>query len=274
MLHLIRCTGMLFMVAFVFQAKAKAKVQSEPELLQAFVGACDANKASASRFVTDNIVYHHDVLSFFEVPLICYAAKAIGCGSRSKPALLKLEECSAIKEAWMNRTGTTFTVVWESKEQVNVDTAVLILAANDVNGTLITNQSSVDSIRTSFETRKGWYKGAEVDSLSLEEAETIAKRTIDVPLSVNIITQGEADLIYPILESYFKKELVKLRTLEELRKDEIGFQKFVIETFTQHIGEKRTSKMIKMYSNPRYARKMNRRKKGKCCSSGEGNSCR
>lgn len=272
MLLLIRYTGILFIVAFVFQAKAK--VQSESDSLQAPVEAYDANETSASRFVTDNIAYHHDVVSFFEVPLICYAAKAIGCGSRSKPALLKLEECSAIQEAWMNRTGTIFTVVWGSKEQVQVDTAVSILAANDVNGSLITNQSSVDSIRMSFEARKGWYKGAEVDSLSLEEAETIAKRAIDVPLSVDLITQGEADLIYPILESYFKKELVKLRTLEELRKDEIDFQEFVIETFTQHIGEKRTNKMIKMYSNPRYARKMNRRKKGKCCSSGEGNSCR
>lgn len=219
--------------------------------------------------------FHPKPLSFFEVPLVCNAAPTIGCGSRSKPALLNLEDDDAIEEAWMNRTGTTFAVIWREKNGKNNDIALSILAKNNVNGDLVTNEVVIDSLSKSLLKKEGWYKGAAVDSLSLEEAKTISQRAIDVPLSVNIITQEEADLIYPELEDYFRIELVKLRTLDELLTDQEAFQEFVIETFERHIGQKRTKKMIKMYSSKRFVKKMNRRerKKSKCCSPSESKSC-
>ena len=50
--------------------------------------------------------------SFYQVPLICPAARGLGCGSAAKPVLLDLERTSAIDEAWLDQTGQTLAVVW------------------------------------------------------------------------------------------------------------------------------------------------------------------
>jgi len=47
-----------------------------------------------------------EIVTFYDVPLVCGAAPAIGCGSRAKPLLMDLEQRTAIKEAWLNRAGT------------------------------------------------------------------------------------------------------------------------------------------------------------------------
>jgi len=55
------------------------------------------------------------VITFYKTPLVCNAAPDIGCGSRSKPALLELEKNPAIKEAWLNRPGTVIAIAWKDK---------------------------------------------------------------------------------------------------------------------------------------------------------------
>src|SRR6266849_4002430 len=54
-------------------------------------------------------------ISLYEVPLVCPAAPEIGCGSRSKPVLLALEQQPAVAEAWLNRAGTVMAVVWKAE---------------------------------------------------------------------------------------------------------------------------------------------------------------
>ncbi len=54
-------------------------------------------------------------MSIFQVSLQCPAAPQIGCGSSAKPILLQLEHDSAVREAWLNRTGTLIAVVWKSE---------------------------------------------------------------------------------------------------------------------------------------------------------------
>src|SRR6516225_5053331 len=54
----------------------------------------------------------NEIISFYDVPLVCGAAPSIGCGSRATPLLIDLERQTSIKEAWLNRTGTIVAVVW------------------------------------------------------------------------------------------------------------------------------------------------------------------
>ncbi|HXL57683.1 MAG TPA: hypothetical protein VN958_15590, partial [Chitinophagaceae bacterium] len=58
-----------------------------------------------------------EIISFYEVPLVCSADPDIGCGSRSKPALLELEKNPSVKEAWLNREGTILAIVWKNKDE-------------------------------------------------------------------------------------------------------------------------------------------------------------
>src|SRR5438128_3380487 len=54
-----------------------------------------------------------DRISVFKAPLVCPAARQIGCGSASKPILLDLEQQPGVLEAWLNRAGTIIAVVWK-----------------------------------------------------------------------------------------------------------------------------------------------------------------
>jgi hypothetical protein len=55
-----------------------------------------------------------EIITFYDVPLVCGAAPAVGCGSRAKPLLMDLEQRTAIKEAWLNRAGTIVAIVWSA----------------------------------------------------------------------------------------------------------------------------------------------------------------
>ncbi len=58
-----------------------------------------------------------EVITFYKVPLVCGAAPDIGCGSRAKPLLLEMEKNPAIQEAWLNREGTIYAIVWKENER-------------------------------------------------------------------------------------------------------------------------------------------------------------
>ena len=64
-----------------------------------------------------------DRVSFYEAPLVCPAAPEIGCGSRSKPILLQLEQEQSVAEAWLNRPGTVIAVVWKPETKRKERTA-------------------------------------------------------------------------------------------------------------------------------------------------------
>ena len=62
---------------------------------------------------------NNEIITFYDVPLVCGAAPAIGCGSRAKPLLIDLEQQTAVEEAWLNRRGAfwvTRRYVHEARE--------------------------------------------------------------------------------------------------------------------------------------------------------------
>jgi hypothetical protein len=117
-----------------------------------------------------------DHVSVFQVPLQCSAAPQIGCGSRAKPILLELERDNNVSEAWLNREGTKIAVVWKpeskAKARRSVATKLKELETKEIKGKLR------DEAVKEFLSGKGWYRGAEVDRLSEEEAGIIAARLI------------------------------------------------------------------------------------------------
>jgi len=118
-------------------------------------------------------------VGFFKVPLICNAAPQIGCGSRAKFIMLDLMKDSAVREAWLNRNGTVMAVVWN--EGTNVASRETALAAVFSMHELPIEQVS-DPDRTgfakNFKSKEKWYKGSDVDALSIEEAGVIADRIL------------------------------------------------------------------------------------------------
>ncbi len=185
-------------------------------------------------------------ITFYKTPLVCNAAPEIGCGSRSKPALLELEKNEAVKEAWLNRPGTVIAIVWKDKAKTD-DVVKPILDENNISFTEL-KETEVAPYKQTFRKTNLWYRGADVDKLSLEEASTIAQSAIKPALESNLITSIEAGKIRSEIELYFRKELVMLRTNEQLNEDsENKWKLAMVEIAEKYIGKERTEKAMQLY---------------------------
>ena len=186
-------------------------------------------------------------ISFYDVPLVCGAYADIGCGSRAKPALLDMEKNPSVKEAWLNRAGTVYAVVWNKDEQTKT-VAKPIFDKYEIEYTTLSEREAEKNL-TTFRKENLWYRGADVDKLSLEEATHIASTLSTFALDRKLITQAEADVLIPQVENYFKTELVKIRTPEELNTDSrTKFSDDLIAMSEKVLGAERTKNILTQYS--------------------------
>ena len=200
--------------------------------------------------VLTSAIPRQERVSFYEVPLVCGAAPDIGCGSRAKPALLEMERNPAVKEAWLNREGTVYAVVWANKPQTEKAVKPVFkkysIEFKELGG------KEKTGLLSNFRQEGKWYRGATVDQLSLEEAETIGNSVVEMLLPGGHITQEEAKVIREAVTAYFKEELVKIRTYEELCQDSgTKFQEAIIAVVGKHLGKERASKIVKLWEEHR-----------------------
>jgi len=185
-------------------------------------------------------------ISFYDVPLVCGADTTIGCGSRIKPLFIESAKQKDIKESWTNREGTVIAFVWTDSKPNN-DIAQKLFKQFDIEGSLITDEKQITELTEGMNGKEIWYQGMAVDSLSLHEAGTIASKSTQVIVDAGLITQQEATAIRPEIENYFKKELVKVRTFDELINDQRTiWLDASYQIYASHIGADRADK-VKIY---------------------------
>ena len=189
-----------------------------------------------------------EIISFYKVPLICGAAPDIGCGSRAKPALLAMEQNKAISEAWLNRAGTAHAIVWKEKD-LTQRVARPIFKKHNISFEEM-NDSESQELLSTFRQDGKWLRGGDVDKLSIEEAGRIAESTTGFLLEKNEISREEYNKIKSDIEDYFKKELVKIRTMDELIRDsQEAFIHAILEVCIKHIGKERTNQLVEKYAD-------------------------
>ncbi len=110
-------------------------------------------------------------LTFYAAPLVCNAAPQIGCGSRAKPILLDLMQNSRIAEAWLNRSGTTIAIVWTEAVKDSLQAAITldVFGRHDFEASLL-QSADAEAALFDFSNSGQWYRGRDVDRLSIEEA--------------------------------------------------------------------------------------------------------
>jgi copper chaperone CopZ len=151
-----------------------------------------------------------DRVSFFKVPLKCPAAPQIGCGSAAKPILLELEHESGVAEAWLNRAGTLIAVVWKSQPNAQTQqdlTSRLRSAgccARDAGINAVQGEARDQALKE-FQSGHGWYRGAEVDRLSEEEAGIIATRLVRRVEAKTMLPKIKADRLRKVLAGVLTK---------------------------------------------------------------------
>jgi hypothetical protein len=183
---------------------------------------------------------NQETVTFCDVPLVCGAAPSIGCGSRAKPLLLDLERQSAIKEAWLNRTGTMVAIVWHDGPRME-EVGKPVFKRHEVD---YTERLADPQTTESFPIEGSWLRGADVDRLSLEEAQEIAETLVALPAKERLISSEEAARIKSDIEAYFRKELIKVRSKQELLDDERDmFPEAVFRIYEKRVGAQRMAKV-------------------------------
>ena len=201
------------------------------------------------------------VITFYNVPLVCGAAPDIGCGSRAKPALLEMEQSAAIEEAWLNHQGTMYAIVWKEKDQTK-KVAKPIFEKHFI-GFDRAGKQETEQLMIAFREKGKWLRAGQVDELSLIEAGRLAEDAVWFLVEDNTINAEEAELIRQDVEIYFRTELVKVRTLEELDLAcATTFQDAVIEVYRRQLGAARTAAIITKYE---HQRKIAEEKFTDCC---------
>jgi hypothetical protein len=164
-------------------------------------------------------------LSIFQAPLQCPAAPQIGCGSRAKPMLLELERNPSVSEAWLNRAGTQIALVWKPESKASARRS-LADQLKEHGATELKGRDRREAINE-FLSGKGWYRGAEVDRLSEEEARIIAARLVHRVEAKTTLSKDKAEGLEQALSDAIKKrftdEHVK-QSQDAMLKSEGGLQ--------------------------------------------------
>jgi hypothetical protein len=152
--------------------------------------------------------------------MVCPAAPSIGCGSASKPLLLELEHSGVVSEAWLNRAGTMMAIVWKEDSKPRQRTKALrtILKEKDMKPTELSGELRQQAVRD-FQSRKGWYRGAEVDRLSEEEAGVIANRWIGRFREKIVLSDEKAKILQEAFTAQLKLQLTGKCTREETKEE-------------------------------------------------------
>ena len=162
-------------------------------------------------------------MSFYEIPLVCPAAPQIGCGSASKPLLLGLEGSSVAAEAWLNRAGTIMAVVWSKQSTPGQRSKALktVLAQAGVEAKELNGETRRQALN-SFTQKTGWYRGAEVDRLSEEEAGVIAARLAGRIRAKITISDDKAKIIEQGFTGVLKEKLTGKSTKDDAQAEMIN----------------------------------------------------
>ena len=132
-----------------------------------------------SRSYENSVLNLDEQVSFFSVSLVCNAAPTIGCGSKSKFIMLDLMKEQAVNEAWLNRKGTVMAVVWNegANSASRQQSLKSVFSKHEVPLEQVPEQERA-LYATNFRTKDEWFKGSDVDALSIEEAGIIADQIL------------------------------------------------------------------------------------------------
>mgnify|MGYP001414790706 CR=1 FL=1 len=178
------------------------------------IATCSADAAELTADRTD----------LFRVPLVCGAAPEIGCGSRAKPLLLQLETLRDVESAWLDRTGDHIAIVWKDARLTRKQRSKAIkesFTRNDVPIDLVADATEHARLFADFNGGGRWYRAAEVDALSKEEAGVIAGNIVGQLLEGKHLDPERSEDLRMELRAYFELELVKLRSRDELFSSEV-----------------------------------------------------
>ena len=147
-------------------------------------------------------------ITFYQTNLVCAAATDIGCGTRAKPMLAAFVEHPDVEEAWLNHAGTIIAVVWKEGAQSKHEVANAVFGEWEQPFLMLQGDKKAEQL-DDFANGK-WYKGNEVDQLSLIEAERIAGQLTTWLESELELSEEKSKQIHSAFEEYVAGEFMAI----------------------------------------------------------------
>jgi hypothetical protein len=139
-----------------------------------------------------------------------------------------------------HRAGTIVAIVW-SRPARTEEVAKPVFERHEIPYTERRNDKQTTG---SFRIEGSWLRGAEVDRLSLEEAQEIVETSVSAAARERLVSVEEVAQVKSDIEAYFREELVRLRTKQELLQDTQGkFPQAVLNIYEKHVGVERTAEV-------------------------------
>ena len=199
-----------------------------------------------------------ETLTFYRTNVVCQLDKEIASGSRVKPLFLETEKQAEIKESWVNREGTAIAIVWNEGISPEEKNRIIqpLFEKQQIKAEFVTDTDQQNQLKENFianvapaQKKDKWFKGMDVDKLSMEEARVISDTSTLFALKAELIDEKEALSIKKEIEEYMKTELVKVRPYKELISDEtdLNWKKYGYEIYVKYIGSARAEKVRDYY---------------------------
>lgn len=208
-------------------------------------------------------------ITFHEVELVCGAAPDMGCGSRSKPILLDLEKEETIKEAWLNRAGTIVAIVWQEDVEPNINAVPTIFKKHGKSFKTLNGETYKEQL-ASFKTDR-WYKGSDVDELSMEEAGRIANQIIEQLAEFEALSKENAPKMFAEVEAYIQNEFMTLEDVSLFNSTEYHkkWEKEIQKIGTPYVDGDKVPEMKVFYPAGDSCKKDSKA----CCTMGKKGCC-
>jgi len=127
-----------------------------------------------------------------------------------------------VLEAWLNRAGTRIAVLWKPESDAPARRKVVADLKED--HAIELDGKPRDEAVNDFLSGKGWYRGADVDRLSEEEADVIAARLVRRVQAKTALAKDKAEGLQRALADTYRQRLTnKISREQELsRFQDIG----------------------------------------------------
>jgi hypothetical protein len=159
-------------------------------------------------------------ISVYDVPLRCPLVDGLGCGSMAKPFLTELERKPNVAEAWIDHSGTRLAVMWKAnisrpaRARVVEDVSKITKLSELSDGA---RQLALQSIRSG----SGWYRANNVDELSREEAESVARRLLDIVNAAEPLSQPKRERLMTSFTEILKRKFIGCELSDKETHDEL-----------------------------------------------------
>lgn len=208
-------------------------------LTHLFTLACISILASCA-FVSPS-----DRLTFYDVDMVCSAAHQIGCGSMAKPLLKAMEETDEIDEAWMDRQGVVVGLVWKEGTSASKQDELThsLFEKYDI-GAKSVNAAGRDTLEKNFRVAGSWYRSAEVDELSKEEAGVIADRIIGMLREGGPVADSIAAPMREEIRQLFADKFVAITGIDEIDEEAMAqLETNAGKVIARYVGEERKDQL-------------------------------